>query len=92
VNAGHRGRGYAREVVNGAIERAELLGPEFMLLFCHRDRVGLYGKLGFTEIAGSATVEQPEGNVTMPMVAMWRALRTGAAWPEGSVAVLSLPF
>jgi len=92
VNAGHRGHGYAREVVNAAIERAERLGPDFMLLFCHPDRVGLYRKLGFTEIAGSAMVEQPEGRVTMPMVAMWRALRTGAIWPEGSVAVLGLPF
>lgn len=92
VNAGYRGRGYAREVVNAAIARAELLGPEFMLLFCHADRVGLYRKLGFTEIAGSAAVEQPEGRVAMPMVAMWRALRTGAVWPAGSVAVLGLPF
>jgi predicted N-acetyltransferase YhbS len=92
VNAEHRGRGYAREVVSAAIEGAGRLGPDFMFLFCHADRAGLYGKLGFNEIATKATVEQPGGTVTMPMVAMWRALRPGAVWPEGRVALLSLPF
>lgn len=92
VNSEHRGRGYAREVVSAAIKRAGRLGPDFMLLFCHADRAGLYRKLGFTEVTTKATVEQPTGTATMPMVAMWRALRPGAVWPEGRVAVLSLPF
>jgi GNAT superfamily N-acetyltransferase len=92
VEAGHRGRGHAREVVSAVLTRAECLGPEFMLLFCHADRAGLYRKLGFAAVAAGVTVDQPEGTVTMPMMAMWRGLRPGAVWPAGAVAVLGLPF
>jgi predicted N-acetyltransferase YhbS len=92
VEAGHRGRGHAREVVTAIITRAEELGPRFMMLFCHADRAGLYRKLGFTEVAAGVTVDQPEGAVTMPMVAMWRGLELDAVWPAGRVAVLGLPF
>jgi GNAT superfamily N-acetyltransferase len=92
VNAAYRGRGLAREVVTAAVARAEQFGPEFMLLFCHPDRAGLYRKLGFAEVDATVTVEQPDGDMEMPMMAMWRALRPGVSWPEGSVAVSGLPF
>jgi predicted N-acetyltransferase YhbS len=92
VEAGHRGRGHAREVVSAIITRAKELGPRFMMLFCHADRAGLYRKLGFTAVASDVTVEQPEGTVTIPMVAMWRGLKPGAVWPAGPVAVLGFPF
>ena len=92
VNEAHRGRGYARQVVTAVLERAEGIGPEFVLLFCHADRAGLYRKLGFTEVGSAATVEQPGGRMTMPMTAMWRALRPGATWPAGELAVLAPPF
>ena len=92
VNMHHRGRGLAREVVTAALAQAEQLGPDFMLLFCHADRVGLYLKFGFAEIDSTVTVEQPDGAVQMPMRTMWRALRPGAMWPEGSVTVHGLPF
>lgn len=92
VNRDHRGRGLAREVVTAALARAQRLGPEFMLLFCHPDRAGLYRKLGFAELDTKVTVEQPDGAVEMTMRTMWRALRPGATWPAGSVAVRSMPF
>ena len=92
VNQHHRGRGYARQVVTAALALAEGLGPDFMLLFCHTDRVGLYRKLGFAEVEFETTVEQPDKRVVMPMRAMWRGLRAGATWPDGRVAVLGLPF
>ena len=92
VNARHRGGGHARAVVTAAILHAEQLGPELMFLFCQPDRVGLYRKFGFAEVSSAVTVEQPGGDVEMPMRTMWRALRAGATWPEGNVAVRGLPF
>ena len=92
VNAAYRGRGLAREVVSAAVARAGQSGSEFMLLFCHADRAGLYRKLGFTEVGATVSVEQPAGDVEMPMLTMWRALRPELSWPKGSVAVRCLPF
>jgi hypothetical protein len=64
-----------------------------MLLFCFEDRAGLYRKLGFTEIADEVRVQQPgAAYVRMDQLAMWRALRPGAAWPPGAVTLHSLPF
>jgi predicted GNAT family N-acyltransferase len=96
VNAGHRGRGLARRVVEAALVRAGECSParppDFALLFCLPDRVGLYLRLGFAEISDEVQVNQPEGFVPMPLRAMWRALRDGASWPEGPVFLQSLPF
>ena len=92
VNTHHRGHGHAREVVTAAITHAQRLGPEFMVLFCHSDRTGLYRKFGFAEVESSVTVEQADGRVEMTMVTMWLALRAGARWPDGNVAVGGLPF
>jgi predicted N-acetyltransferase YhbS len=92
VEAGHRGRGLAREVVQAALLRAGALGPEFALLFCHEDRAGLYRKLGFARVVGEVSVEQPGGRARMPQHTMWRALGAQARWPEGTVVVHSLPF
>jgi predicted N-acetyltransferase YhbS len=92
VNAAYRGRGLAREVVSAAVARAAQAGPEFMLLFCRADRAGLYRRLGFAEVGATVSVEQPDGEVKMPMLTMWRALRPGLSWPKGSVAVRGLPF
>ncbi len=92
VNAAHRGRGLAREVVESALGRAATLGPAFAFLFCHEDRAGLYRKLGFTDLAEPVTVLQPDGTAPMPPLAMWRPLHEGAVWPDGAVALPSLPF
>ena len=56
------------------------------------DRVGLYRKLGFAEVAVQVLIAQPGGYVAMPDRTMWRALRPGASWPAGDVTVRSLPF
>lgn len=92
VNAAFRGRGLAREVVTAALAKARTLGPDFVLLFCHLDRTGLYRRLGFAEIDGAVLVEQPDGDAAMPQRTMWRALREQEIWPEGAVLVHSLPF
>jgi len=92
VNAAHRGRGLARTIVNEAIARAETLGPRFMILFCHADRIGLYRQLGFEEVHRPVLVQQPDGYAEMPMRTMWRALATDATWPGGHLTVHGLPF
>ena len=92
VNSEHRGRGLARRVVEAALERDQPGGPRFAMLFCHADRMGLYARLCFAEITAPVSVQQPEGLAEMPQRAMWRALRAGAPWPAGPVAVHSLPF
>jgi GNAT superfamily N-acetyltransferase len=92
VNAAHRGRGLAREVLEAALARAGTLGPAFALLFCHQDRAGLYRRLGFAELHVPVSVEQPDGFTRMPQRTMWRALHKDASWPPGPVVVNSLPF
>jgi predicted N-acetyltransferase YhbS len=92
VNAAHRGRGLARTVVTAAIAKAATLGPRFMILFCHPDRVGLYDRLGWGEVEPPVHVQQADGYAEMPMVTMWRALADGASWPSGHLAVQGLPF
>lgn len=92
VNAAHRGRGLAREVVEAAMARARTLGPRFALLFCHQDRAGLYRRLGFAEVDSPVRVQQPDGLSLMPQRTMWRALHRHEDWPAGPVVVRSLPF
>lgn len=92
VNARHRGRGFAREVVEAALARARTLGPRCAILFCHPDRVGLYRRLGFAEVDDRVLVRQPGGYEPMAQRTMWRALAAGAVWPDGRVVVHSLPF
>ena len=92
VNADHRGRGLSLRVVQAALERATGLGPEFMLLFCHENRSGLYRRFGFEEVGAEVLVEHDGGHVVMPMRTMWRALLSQARWPAGRVVLLGLPF
>jgi predicted N-acetyltransferase YhbS len=88
----HRGRGLARAVVEGALRRAATMGPDLAMLFCHADKVALYDRLGFELLDAPVTVEQSTGPFTMPQHSMWRALRVGAGWPAGAVAVRGRPF
>lgn len=88
-----RGGGLARAVVGAALDHARTLGPAYALLFCRPPLVGLYGRLGFREVAGEVTVEQPEGRLAvMPLCTMWTPLRDGAGWPAGAVRLRSLPM
>ena len=92
VSARHRGRGLGLQVMQAALAKATTLGPAFAMLFCHKDRAGLYRRLGFAEVIEEVTVQQPGGIAPMPQQTMWRALRHGAQWPDGPVVVHSLPF
>ena len=92
VSAAYRGRGLSRQIVGEALDRAPTMGPSFVILFCHANRVGLYARLGFVGIDHPVSVQQPDGFETMPMRTMWRGLRPDASWPEGPVRVHGLPF
>jgi GNAT superfamily N-acetyltransferase len=92
VVAAHRGHGLGDRVVVEALRRAATLGPALAILFCHRDRAGLYLRHEFAEIPPPVLVQQPGGFAEIPQVAMWRALREGASLSPGKVRLLSLPF
>jgi predicted N-acetyltransferase YhbS len=92
VNQRHRGSGLSLRVLEAALAKAAALGPDFVLLFCHDDRMGLYRRLGFDEVLNQVFVRSNGGQVAMPMRTMWRPLRPGARWPDGRVAVQSRPF
>lgn len=92
VNTEFRERGLARRVIQAALDRARTMGPEFMMLFCHGDRVGLYERLGFTQVSSPVSVCQPGGLAEMPLRTMWQALRAQASWPVGEVSVHGMPF
>lgn len=92
VVAAHRGQGLANRVIVEALRLAATLGPDLVILFCHRDRAGLYMRHQFVEIPKPVLVQQPDGFVEIPEVAMWRALRESASLPPGQFRLLSLPF
>ncbi|MFJ8039752.1 hypothetical protein ACIRBX_04450 [Kitasatospora sp. NPDC096147] len=87
-----RGRGLARLVVGGALERAAGLGPEPAIVFCRPDEAGLYAALDRREITGPVEVEQPGGPVVMPLLTRWHPLRDGAGRPAGAVWLHALPI
>jgi predicted N-acetyltransferase YhbS len=87
-----RGRGLGDRVIAEALDRAATLGPGLAILFCHRDRAGLYARHGFAEIGPPVLVEQPGGLVELPQVSMWRAIREDMALPAGRTVVLGFPF
>jgi predicted N-acetyltransferase YhbS len=88
----HRGKGYARSVLEPWLERAATLGPSRAALFCAPHNVGLYERFGFAAIRGGCVADQPSGPITMPGVFMWRPLHADATWPDGPVRLLGLPF
>ncbi len=92
VTAARRGEGLGDRIILEALRVAEALGPQFALLFCHRDRAGLYERHGFVEVERPVLVRQPDGYAEIPFVTMWRRLKEGAALPNGRLTVESLPF
>jgi predicted N-acetyltransferase YhbS len=92
VRAPFRGRGLAREVVQAVLEKGRAQGLPFALLFCLPDRMGLYQRLGFTEVEQEVLVKQSGGYQVMPLRTMWAPLRPGAVWPSGPLVLHSLPF
>ena len=92
VAAPYRGHGLARQVVTQALELAGALGPELAVLFCLPSRIGLYERLGFSEIPPPVHVDQPRGPLPVSLIVMWRTIHPDAQLPPAPVDVLTLPF
>jgi len=92
VAAPYRSQGLGNRIIVEALPLAATLGPAIAMLFCYRDRAGLYARHGFEEIAPPVLVQQARGLVEIPMVSLWRALREGERLPPGEVTLNSLPF
>ena len=92
VTAERRGQGLGDRILVEALRFAQTLGPELVLLFCHRDRTGLYLHHGFAEVEPPVLVEQSDGYAEIPLVTMWRPLEDGATPAPGRLTVRSLPF
>jgi predicted GNAT family N-acyltransferase len=92
VKRDYRGQGLSLRVLEAALAKAAALGPEFIVLFCFDDRMELYRKVGFEVVLDEVFVRSGARQVAMPMRTMWRALRPGATWPEGPVALQSQAF
>jgi predicted GNAT family N-acyltransferase len=93
VTETERGRGYAREVLSGALCRAATLGPERAMLFCHESLAGMYKQLGFIDVPDPVRVDQADGEVLIDLRTMWRPLSPDApTWPTGEVRLHGLPF
>jgi hypothetical protein len=69
-------------------ERGVALG----MLFCRPVRLAFYQRLGWRLIEARVTADQPEGPVTMPLLACWTPLTPGATMPMGELHVEDLPF
>jgi predicted N-acetyltransferase YhbS len=92
VNRAHRGRGLSLCVVEAALAKAATLGPQFVVLFCHEDRMGLYRRFGFEDVHTAVLVDHDGDRIVMPMHTMWRGLTADARWPDGRVEVHGPPF
>lgn len=93
VAATMRGKGLARVAVGGVMDHArDVLGLDLGLLFCLPTRVPVYDRLGWTLVEGEVTARQPGGDIVMPTRTMRKVLREGATWPEGALALRSLPM
>jgi len=85
VTAACRGQGLGKRIVEEALRRAGTMGPNVVLLFCHRSRTGFYEQHAFVEIDSPVLVQQSDGYAEMPLAAMWRALSADAALPPGEL-------
>jgi hypothetical protein len=67
------------------------MAVNFILLFCRPALQSFYGHLGWARVLSPVWVEQEQGNVLLPLVAMGECL--GAEqWPEGEVHLRSRPW
>jgi predicted GNAT family N-acyltransferase len=87
-----RRSGLAGPIMDLIVERSAEMGLEYRMLFCEPPLEALYRRRGYELIADPVWVHQRSGLVRSPLLAMWRSVRPGGAWPAGSVRVHGLPF
>ena len=87
-----RRRGVGLAVMDAVGALADTAGPDWAMIFCREELVGLYERRRYHRIADPVWVDQPEERIVMPLPAMWRPVRPGATWPRGRVDLRGLPF
>jgi GNAT superfamily N-acetyltransferase len=92
VHRAHRGAGLGRRLVSGAMERMQELDRPLGLLFCRTARVQFYQRLGWHPIQHDVTVDQPGGEIAMPLATCWTPLSDGASEPTTALHIEGLPF
>lgn len=86
------GRGLAQRGMRHAAEFfCHEWGTEFGLLFCRDALVHFYERLGWQVVTDPVEIEQPDGPVVCSMNVMVLPCG-GRRWPEGPVALRSLPW
>lgn len=91
VHPAYRHQGIARTVISVAVEHARAAGAETMILLCRPDLVPLYTQLGWSRLTVPVTVQQPGGEVTLPLTTMIYDLAS-LPHPTVSVDLRGLPF
>lgn len=87
-----RTRGYAREVVRGAIS---LIGNdpaiEFAMLFCREPLIDFYSQMDWIEVRSPVLIKQNVGVVPSPLRVMVKCMAE-QEWPSGPVIVNGHPW
>jgi GNAT superfamily N-acetyltransferase len=65
-----RGRGIGTMLVDRVVELAKRLGPDRAMMFCEPHLVALYVSRGYLQIDAEVWVEQPDGELLMPLTSM----------------------
>lgn len=87
-----RRSGLAGPIMDLIVERSAETGLEYRMLFCEPRLETLYRRRDYELITDPVWVHQRSGLVRSPLLAMWRSVRPGRAWPAGTVRVQGLPF
>lgn len=87
-----RNSGLASPIMDLIVGRSAEMGLEYRMLFCEPRLEALYRRRGYELITDPVWVHQRSGLVRSPLLAMWRSVRSGSAWPAGTVRVQGLPF
>lgn len=87
----YQGRGYAGDILQEALRcLREDWRRDAALLFCRQPLVTFYQKHGWELVTHPVEILQPQGKIVAPVPAMYYPLR--AAWPDGPVALDSMPW
>lgn len=86
-----RGLGLSSQILKRVREISAGLGPDRAMCFCAAHLKPMYEHFGYREITDPVWVQQPDGPIVMPALAMWQPIRP-SEWPPGTVHLDGPPF
>lgn len=92
VHPSLRGQGVGARLVQETTDRMAMTGRPFALLFCREVRLPFYRRLGWHLVGPEVSVEQDQGQMTMPLLTCWFSLARDSAAPSHRLRVLGPPF